>query len=174
VKYGKYEIKNVKHVKSMSEETDCFSLDLYVDGKKFAHVSNRGHGGCNDTRLYAPFTRADEERVTAEMKSDKFLVDSTYEEFDTAVTTLFSMWSAAKQITSECKKKAMFLQDGDVRILGYQNKAAPDQRLFDHVKSQYPDAIILNNMDIGEAAKLLVTTERANLEAEFGSAMKGP
>ena len=42
------ELKNVKHVESMSEETECFTANLYVDGKKIGAVSNRGHGGCHD------------------------------------------------------------------------------------------------------------------------------
>jgi len=174
MKYGKYEIKNVKHMKTLSEETECFSLDLYVDGKKFANVSNRGQGGCNNTYTCDPFTQDDLERVTNEMKSDKFLVDSDFEHFDTAVATMFSMWSAAKDITSGCKKKALYLLDGDLFSKGYKNKAAPDQRLFDHVKSQHPDAVILNGMDVAEAAKLLVLAERAKIDAEFGQALKGP
>jgi hypothetical protein len=161
-------------MKSLSEETQCFSLDLYVDGKKFAHVSNRGHGGCDEVHTYAPFTQDDLERVTEEMKGDKFLVDSEFEQFDAGVSTLFSMWVAAKDITSGCKKNALYLRDGDLYTNGYKNKAAPDQRLFDHVKNRYPDAVILNGMDVAEAAKLLVLSERAKFDAEFGDALKGP
>ncbi len=32
----------------MSEETPCFSADLYENGKLVAHVKNSGNGGCND------------------------------------------------------------------------------------------------------------------------------
>ncbi len=31
----------------MSEETLCFSADVYEDGKLIAHVKNTGHGGSN-------------------------------------------------------------------------------------------------------------------------------
>lgn len=41
-------LKNLKFHEDMSEETPCFSADLYENGKLMAHVSNRGHGGCND------------------------------------------------------------------------------------------------------------------------------
>jgi len=34
----------------MSEETPCFSADLYENGKLLAYVSNRGRGGSNDIR----------------------------------------------------------------------------------------------------------------------------
>jgi len=42
----KIELKNIKLMKSLSEETPCYSAALYVDGKLFASsVTNHGHGG---------------------------------------------------------------------------------------------------------------------------------
>lgn len=42
----KIELKNIKLMKSLSEETPCYSAALYVDGKPFAtSVTNHGHGG---------------------------------------------------------------------------------------------------------------------------------
>jgi hypothetical protein len=40
-------LKNLKFHEDMSEETPCFSADLYEDGKLIAHVKNEGRGGCN-------------------------------------------------------------------------------------------------------------------------------
>ena len=42
-----FELKNLKFHEDMSEETGCFSADLYEDGKLLAHVKNSGRGGCN-------------------------------------------------------------------------------------------------------------------------------
>ena len=44
----KLELKNVKFYESMSEETNCFQADLFIDGKKIAYVKNTGQGGCTD------------------------------------------------------------------------------------------------------------------------------
>ena len=44
----KLTLKNLKFHEDMSEETPCFSADLYENGKLIAHVKNSGHGGCND------------------------------------------------------------------------------------------------------------------------------
>jgi len=41
-------VRNVKLHEDMSEETTCFSADVYKDGKLIAHAKNSGHGGCND------------------------------------------------------------------------------------------------------------------------------
>lgn len=40
------ELKNLKHYPRLSDETNAFSADLYVDGKKAADCSDDGRGGC--------------------------------------------------------------------------------------------------------------------------------
>ena len=44
----KIEIKNIKHSPSLSEETNAFTADIYVNGVKAGSAMNRGHGGCTD------------------------------------------------------------------------------------------------------------------------------
>jgi len=44
------QLKSIKYTGWMSEETLCFTANLYVDGKVFAEVSNQGHGGSTDFR----------------------------------------------------------------------------------------------------------------------------
>jgi hypothetical protein len=41
-------LKKLKVQEILSEETLCFSADLYENGKLVAHVSNRGYGGSNN------------------------------------------------------------------------------------------------------------------------------
>lgn len=44
----KLELKNVKIHPDMSEETNCFSATLWVDGKRAASCRNDGRGGSTD------------------------------------------------------------------------------------------------------------------------------
>ena len=46
------ELKKVKVVNEMSEETTCFHAVLYVNGIKAADCSNDGKGGMTDVRFY--------------------------------------------------------------------------------------------------------------------------
>lgn len=48
----KISLKNIKHIKSMSEETEAFTADLYIDGILVGTAKNRGHGGSTD---YLPY-----------------------------------------------------------------------------------------------------------------------
>jgi len=44
----KVELKRVKFFEPMSEETNAFVADLYINGKKVGYVKNDGQGGPND------------------------------------------------------------------------------------------------------------------------------
>ncbi len=47
----KLELKNIKFYESMSEETNCFQADLFINGKKIADVRNQGQGGPTDYQV---------------------------------------------------------------------------------------------------------------------------
>jgi hypothetical protein len=44
----KIELKSIKTLAGRSEETHCYTADLYVDGVKWGSVGNSGHGGQDD------------------------------------------------------------------------------------------------------------------------------
>lgn len=48
----KLELKNIKFYESMSEETNCFEADLFINGKKIAYVKNTGQGGSTDYHVH--------------------------------------------------------------------------------------------------------------------------
>jgi len=46
----KIELKKISFNERMSQETNCFIADLYINGKKVGYAKNEGHGGCTDYR----------------------------------------------------------------------------------------------------------------------------
>lgn len=48
----KLQLKKVKIYDELSEETICFTAELYADGKKVATVKNDGRGGKYGRVLY--------------------------------------------------------------------------------------------------------------------------
>lgn len=48
----KIELKKFTHSERLSEETNCFSADVYINGEKAASAHNRGHGGPTDYHPY--------------------------------------------------------------------------------------------------------------------------
>jgi hypothetical protein len=48
----KIELKNVKINKMFSEETTCFTADVFINGKKTAYAKNDGRGGNTNIQPY--------------------------------------------------------------------------------------------------------------------------
>jgi hypothetical protein len=48
-------LKNFKHFPSLSEETNCFTADLYINKKLVGYAENRGYGGETSIRHSGDF-----------------------------------------------------------------------------------------------------------------------
>jgi len=63
----KIELKKISFNERMSEETNAFTADLYINGKKVGYCKNQGHGGPTDyhadTSCASGFTRANIELI---------------------------------------------------------------------------------------------------------------
>ena len=44
----KIELKSIKFSEALSEETNAFTANLYINGKLAGYCKNQGHGGCTD------------------------------------------------------------------------------------------------------------------------------
>jgi len=60
MKKPKVVLKKIAFYERMSEETNCFAADLYIDGKKVGEAKNDGQGGCTN---YYGFTKEDNEII---------------------------------------------------------------------------------------------------------------
>lgn len=48
----KIEVKNIKFYEKLSEETNCFTADVFINGTKVAYAKNDGQGGSTFYRPY--------------------------------------------------------------------------------------------------------------------------
>ena len=53
----KIELKNIKFSEAMSEETNAFTGNLYINGKNVGYCKNTGQGGCTDYHANTPEDR---------------------------------------------------------------------------------------------------------------------
>ena len=53
----KIELKSIKFSEAMSEETNAFTANLYINGKNVGYCKNQGHGGCTDYNSNTPEDR---------------------------------------------------------------------------------------------------------------------
>jgi hypothetical protein len=98
----KVTIKNVKFSESLSEETNAFTADIFVDNKKIGYAKNSGQGGNTDCH-FNPDTKEKYREVETYLES---LPDITYKSsfgsgtiksnMENVVDELFEAWLTAK------------------------------------------------------------------------------
>jgi hypothetical protein len=144
-------LANLKINRALSEETDCFSATIYVDGKSAGTVVNRGNGGCNE---YVWNDRAIGRKVEAwavqqptEYKSEKLdqLIDAIRIDLETE-----------QQLRRWMRKKTCFRLKGDERGHWRQLNGPLGDAAREFLKKQYGEKleIILTPANVAAAVKL--------------------
>jgi hypothetical protein len=164
------EMKSIKHFASGSHETYCYTAVVYLDGKPFADVSNDGHGGSDyvhphDKTTYTKVKGAwrkkydeIEEYFASLPKVDVGKYQWSPEGFDQK----FEYW-CADQVSNFLTKKdmkrrlnrcvvAQIKEDGELKVVEWNKpKGKPDWLLKEHIKKEYTDITILNDLPEADA-----------------------
>lgn len=161
------ELKNIKHMESLSEETNCYRADLYLDGKKVAAVSNHGHGGCDNEHW---FDRAAEATVHAYFKSlperaasfeisagVPYMMQPTLEDWCSEILTEwliqrdYKRQISRKVVTTDGKSEWSWKVKPAQLGMGIMTKAGP-MTYREHILSSRPGTVIVNDMTPAELA----------------------
>lgn len=132
MKIGNYEftLKNFQHLESRSDETECFSATLYVNGKKFAECGNGGHGAPTDIRVF-PECKGLAQEIEVFLKTQpKVKLEGCDFELDRdmelIVDTLLQKLLDEKEmrkIKAKTKKSLVFRKpDGDHIVVSWKNQ----------------------------------------------------
>ena|SRR5690242_14376724 len=149
----KIEIRNVKHAKFASQETDCFEATVLIDGKVEGRVSNEGHGGCNFYHPHDLGFKLDEYAKTLPPCQTQYgpLEMSS----DLLIGELFNKWLLEKDLKKTLKSKILFLRDGKLlqvkKIVGEQVEVAVEK-----YKVALKTDTILNALPFNEALDIFV------------------
>jgi len=111
------ELKKVKYHEDMSDETNCFSAEIWVDGAKLADVSNNGQGGSN---MYYPVEGINHRWAEFSDWCHTQPLEYDFDHEDQVVDALFTVWLAKDnarreqaQIKRMCKTKTVWRLKGD-------------------------------------------------------------
>lgn len=156
----KIELKNIKHLESLSEETNCYTADIWVDGVKTAAASNHGHGGCDMYHAY----EGQRERLEAaeawakslppKATSMKDPSDPTKpwvmeQDLESVVGDILTEWLIQRDLKKILKKPTILTKDG--RILQWNVKPA-DPRVPALVAKEKKDGdVYLNALPFADA-----------------------
>ncbi len=131
-------LRSLKIMKSLSEETTCFTATLVIDGKARGVVSNRGMGGCHE---YS------DRMVVAEMTAYAATLPNapTFEAADALVDDAIEQLEFAKSLT---KRVLMLNEQGQV----VETKALKAAELPKHVAHFVGKGrVVLNAMPLDAA-----------------------
>jgi len=156
----KIELKNIKYAAFASKDSACYEATLYVDGKRFAYVSNAGHGGCDRQDPIKPFTYKDIRKLEETIAKEYPKWGSEYgdgEEYDTNLEIvcgdLLNQWHVDKDVKRNLKKIA-FVKSPDEKEIYYLGTVAQAKSHGEQIRKQilrdYPKSIILNDLQIEE------------------------
>jgi hypothetical protein len=106
----KIELRKVAHYPRMSEETEAFNADLYIDGVKRATVQNDGKGGCN---MVHPWQVMDEiNKYAATLPPEEMFGRMVPISGDYLISTVLAEHLIANDLKKALKKKILFIRDG--------------------------------------------------------------
>lgn len=99
----KIELKKISFSERMSEETNCFVADIYINGKKAGYCKNDGRGGCTE---YHGNTKADNVLIAKVEKYCKTLPHDKYGEqsFEDVINDFLEAHLKAKDLERIEKK----------------------------------------------------------------------
>lgn len=162
----KIELKNIKVNQAMSEETVCYSASVYLNGQRVGEVMNRGHGGCDETRIDLEVYRQMNEWCIANLpeivtdmpdphdKTKKFTYPQDFESLCHAQVETFQNMQDLKRLM---RAKVLYLDpDRDTLYqLSFKGVRSIDRQHIDHAKRKLPAGTkILNEMPEDEALKI--------------------
>ena len=155
----KIEIRNVKHYPDLSEETEAFSADLLIDGKRIGSVSNRGTGGGDDFHGdHAAYDAADRWlranrpgwSLEPDCPPDRMMPHTVEDEVSSILAKLIGM----KQMAKDLRSNLIFRREGEAGLYTIRVRAPhkpTDPAVQARLIATYPGATILNALPIEEA-----------------------
>lgn len=167
------ELRKISHSASLSEETNAYTADLYVDGKLLAHVSNHGHGGCDMQHPAKGRTHAEIDELNAHIKATyppkdtgmmlegkPFIME---QDLETICGDLLTDHLLTKDLQRTLKRTVAFYDPTKKAILTYKGKhdATSQARLCEITAQKHPQAKILNRLPFAEALAIYKTDGKA-------------
>lgn len=162
----KVEIKNLKTLKSLSEETLCFTATVYIDGVKACEASNHGQGGCNEYHAVNAEGQKMMDKLEAWAKTQPKQVSTTiingdkpfeYDlDFDGIIDDAINALEEEKFWESQYKrllKKCAFFDGKSIRSFTGKNLLVDNVRKY--ISEKHPGGKLLSDMPKHEAFAMM-------------------
>ena len=127
-------LKNIKRIARLSEETECFSADVWVDGVKAGTVANHGHGGSNIYEPTALWQKLEDHAKT--LPTQRVYGMDLQPDADSIVGDAYVKAQTEIEMARMMARKIVFVRDGTLRSIKCPDQATRDRWLKDPNLSQ--------------------------------------
>ncbi|HEX7854998.1 MAG TPA: hypothetical protein VF503_15015 [Sphingobium sp.] len=157
------ELRKLKVIKALSEETSCYTAEIWIDGALAFLASNRGHGGADDFRQKGTLTEAEVDqwlkahrtaRTYQGIDLDPSLENEVAEKIDVA--------ESVSALRRRLRTNIVTIEDG--AVYSYPLKKRPPDPVIAAIRIKRPAAEILNGADDARllaAARLILDADNA-------------
>jgi hypothetical protein len=154
------ELRSIKIIASMSEETPCYSGRLFFDGQHIADVSNRGHGGPDEVCAL----RGCEVALDAAIAYVKTMPPVCTDFGDLAMD--LELWchtevgkvegrkEILRSLRKDLKRAVVYVRDGGIYVMTYKGVKQIGPQHIAHFKAKHPELTILNELPEAEAFEI--------------------
>jgi hypothetical protein len=132
----KLELKKISHSESLSEETNAFTADFYVDGKKTAHCRNDGRGGSTFINHYDNMS----ETLKSAKSYCKLLPPVVYDDFtlemdiELYIDNMLQKHLENKELKKNFRKGLVYNENGLIKIIAWKGWTIPKLMLSEKGK----------------------------------------
>ena len=165
LKSDRVQLKSIKLHTSLSEETPAYTAKIYVDGKFFSNVSNRGHGGPDEYDWEVGHKELTE---VNDMIAEAYGNAGGYEDkdgevkyfaYDLEIVCHELAWRSVdvRNFASQLSRKSMILTE-DGSVFEWKCKIS-HPKIRGVIADKYPTATILNDMKAADAFDLVAAAQ---------------
>ena len=169
----KFELKKIKHHKSMSEETNCYEAVVFIDGVPSVAVSNRGFGGCDEQRILATSKHTEKEIQDYIDKNYPPIVSNlpdpkdpeklfSYKpDLETICGKLFQQWEWEQELKKLLRSKILFQTPDapkEIYVSSYKGVRKLIPWHLENFKKEEPNATLLNLIPFPKALEIYIKT----------------
>lgn len=157
------ELRKLRVVAALSEETACYTAEIWIDGVRSFAASNRGHGGADDYHQLGSVTEAEVNDWLRANRTARVYRGVTLEpNLEHEVAHLMDVAEQTKSMKRRLRTSVITIESGAVYT--YPLKGRPAAAVIAAIRKSKPGAEILNDgadAVITRAVELLLARDDA-------------
>lgn len=146
----KIELRNIKTNERLSDETNCYSATLYIDGKLAGEVCNRGCGGPDEQHLKAGYDiKTINEWLAANeapMSMAKYNMEDVPCDLEMHCGRIVAVQQELRRFRRLCKSNVVVVDGDDIRTFHWKGVKQVGANHIAQIKQKMPARIIVNEL----------------------------